>query len=238
MDERIESLSKLPAKRVETMLLELAQLRRRAKQGENVVVPLATLYLASGRAATGFVLDLGEDRRGPCVLFQLPGDDPRSPRTDVLYVEPASIEGLVVHDAGSVAHLLSFGAIDTAPGTPPPSRLELRRRAEEHARAVSDLLGAPIALEIAWEGVPDSKEAMFSLGELLADALSAVKKIAEDAFGKGELARQVKRIRLANAEAPGAKREGEVLSIFAALGSGSKGRLDRVSLIVAIGAEI
>jgi hypothetical protein len=238
MNEKQAALLKLPAKRVESILLELATIRRRANEGEKLSVPMVTLHLASGNTLVGWIIDLADDRHQPCIVMQAAGTGPRTPRLDVTYVDREGIEAITIHEASDIAHILSFGTIDAAPGAPAPTRAELISRAEELGRALSDAIGAPIAFEIAWEQMSEQKEAMYSLGEILGDTAAALKKIAEDGFGRAELARRVRRIRLESGDRARVIREDDLLRVITAITAGQKGRLDRVGLIVAIGAEI
>jgi hypothetical protein len=238
VNEKQKALLKLPPKRVESILLELAAVRRRANEGEKIAVPLVTLHLSSGRDLAGWLIDVGDDRHVPALVMQSPGSDSRSPRLDVTYLDRERVEAITVHDAADIAHVLSFGEIDGVPGAPAPTRLELARRVEELARSLAEAVGAPMTLEVAWEGISEQRDTMYSLNEVVEDTVGAIKKIAEDGFGRDELVKRVGRVRIENGDGPRVVREQDLLRIVAAFGTGRKGRLDRVSLIVAIGAEI
>lgn len=211
MTEQEKALLQLPAKPVSVILEELHAIRQRAASGEDVTVPLVTLHLHGGRDLLGWIVDLAEDRRGKAILFHSPGPDIRRPDADALYLDPAHIQAITVHNAGQVAHLLSFGRIKAPPGVPPPTKLELRRKLEALGTAVAEASGATLAFEAVLEGVGDG-EPMRELLALAVDAAEALKEVARDDVGREGLAK-LERVRVSAAAEPSVTVEGRILAV-------------------------
>jgi hypothetical protein len=209
--EQEKALLQLPAKPVSVILEELHAIRQRAAAGEDVIVPLVTLHLHGGRDLPGWIIDLAEDRRGKAVLFHSPGPDIRRPDPDALYLDPGHIQAITVHNAGQVAHLLSFGKIKAPPGVPPPTKLELRRKLEALGTAVAEATGAALAFEASLEGVADG-EPMRALLGLAVDASEALKEVARDDLGREGLAK-LKRVLVSAAAEPSVTQSGGVLAV-------------------------
>ncbi len=218
MADAATELLKVPAKPVETILEILAALRHRARTGEDVQVPLATFHLGNGHAFTGWLLSYGEERGRRTLLVRLTGPDPRWPSLDGVYLDPHAVAALTVHDLGNQAHLFSFGAVTMPPGAEAPTKLALRRSAEEASKQL--LAATGVALEIAWEGMPDTDEARYHLAALVAAARGAVEAVAADPMGKEALSRRVKKVRLTHADERGCSLAGDALEVRAALDSG------------------
>jgi hypothetical protein len=212
MDEKVQALRELGVRSVPTVLADLEHLAERAKEGEPVPQPRVTLHLRSGRDVSGIVLASGSDRRGAALLLHRTGDTGRRPGSDVLYVDPAMIEAVTVHESADVARQLA--ALE-----PPPSRLDLKRKAADTGSVLSKELGGPIVIELAWNSLPESGEPLRGVAHLLAATAAALRQVAMDGFGRVELQRLVRTVRLAPAEegltTPGVRRRGDTLVVTA-----------------------
>lgn len=219
-------LRRLPARSVGTLLADLPA-RGDGGSGE---APLVTLHLRSGRDLVGRVLRFEEERpgRGFCLLLQR-HDGSRGLGDDVAYIDAGSVEAVTVHGARRSAAALSAGAVEAPTGEPPPTRLALKRRGAEVAGGLSEAVGAPVALEIAWPTVPEASEAMHGLGGLLEDVGAALGEVVRE-FGGEALRGKAGIVRIEGGAAPGVALRDAVLVITADLGRGRPGRLDREAL--------
>lgn len=231
MTDEERALLLLPARRPASVLGALAELARRVRRGEDAAVPETTLFLRSGRALRGRLLDLAEDQGEVAAVF-------RGDAGAVFYAELPAIEGLVVHDAAEAAPVLSFGALDAAPGTPTPTRADLDARATALAEEVGEAIGRPVEVEIGWDGIPEGRDPLLSLGHVLTDARAALDQIAGDPAGRALLAARVARLRFEHGDTPSVLLDDGLLRLVASLTAAGRGRLDHVSLVVALGAEL
>jgi hypothetical protein len=231
MDPREEALRALPPHTVEELLDLLVQLRERGA-GE-VAVPLTTFHLGGGRDVTGYLLSLGRrPGRGAVATVHVPGHDRGRPAYDVAYLDPARIEAVTIHDAAAVAHVLSGGRVPppATPGVAAPTRLQLKRRTVEVAEEIGRLVGAPLAVDIAWDGIGED---LRGPERLLEDAAAVLRALAADELARAALAQQVRVVVLADGP-PGATRSGEALRLTATFDGGPLGRLAPPDLRAAI----
>lgn len=159
------ALRQIPARSVDTILGVLKTLRKRANAGEAIAIPCLHLRLRSGHQITGRLLDVTENKGEMVVLLHESDCNDRSPATHAAYFSAHDIEVLTILDAGSLAHLISFGAVVFPPGTQAPTMLALRRRAEEIATEI----GTSITLTLT----PEEDSQRFRLGQYL-EALGTV----------------------------------------------------------------
>jgi len=232
-DENLKILSKLPVKRIQTILEVLMDLRRRFNNGEDVPTPLTTIYLKSGRSFSGWLLDMAKDRKEQCLLFQIYYENRMAIDYDVVYFHPHSIDTIVIHNIPKMAHLFSFGKI-AAPQKPAPSKLELRRKSKEYARTVSGAIGVKIGYDADWKAMPRGEEVMRSLADLLSDVTGALVEIAKDKFSKEEIAKVLKKVFFGAAEEAEVSLEGDTLKIASILPSPPDKKLSRKDLREAI----
>ena len=232
-DEIQRAIDALPAKTVRAMLAELVALRVRFKKGESVVVPLVTFHLRSGRDVTGYVLDGDLESSQPSLLLQVPGDL-RQPAMDVAYVDPSDVEAVTVLSADRAVKEISFGRVQVAPGEPTPGKLEINRRLPELSKEVSTAIGKPIALDVAWEGIPDLGTARKLLSDLIEDIGSVLKEIAATEIGRDALGAKVKKVWIGDGPQPMVAQQSDTLVVTANFGRGLDGRLIRGAIRVEI----
>lgn len=233
-DEKQKALLLIPPKRIQTILDELANLRDRANKGEDVTIPLTTLHLKNGKDITGWFLGMEYDRNEQCLLFQICSSDYRSYTYDIAYLYPASIEAMTVHNAAEVAHLISFGKVAVPPGTPAPTKLELKHKARDLAEAISEALGVDVSLEVDWNVMPDYDEVFIALSTLMNDCAGVIMELASEEFARDIMAKRLQRITFVDAVEPKVKLEEGVLTISSALSGEEKGRFSRFALKEAI----
>jgi len=160
-----DALRQIPARSVGTILGVLNTLRKRANAGEAITIPCLHLRLRSGHQITGRLLDVTENKGEMVVLLHESECNDRSPATHAAYFSAHNIEALTILDAGSLAHLISFGAVVFPPGTQAPTILALRRRAGEIATEMDTTLTVDLT--------PEDDTQRFRLSEYL-EALGAV----------------------------------------------------------------
>jgi hypothetical protein len=226
--ERQHALWRLAAKSVDALLDELVALRR--ARGE-AALPRVTLHLTSGRDLAGWVLDVQSSPAGSALLVHRPGDDPRRPSDDALYLARAAVEAITVHEAGALA--LSIHSERT-----PPSRLELKRRAAELSAQVSQTVGEPVTFEISWDAVMESGPPLRSLEDLMIECAEALRGISADPLGRGALRERLRKVCFIEGPRAAAAMERDTLILCAPLGAGTPGRLDADALRGAIEASL
>jgi hypothetical protein len=191
MEPLEKALKGLEARTLEELTMRLAELAALRHKGEPVRLPKVTLHLRSGRELHGFLLELREDPRGGKALVLHPlSMDGRRPEPDATFVRPEVIEALTVHDLPSLAQ-------PPRSTTPPPTKLELRRKLAEHQAALAATLGTPLELEVDWERLPAEPEALVALQELGARAFGVLEEIAREMMGLEALRTHVRKVRLA-----------------------------------------
>jgi len=226
-----ECLAALPALTVSEVLERLVALRGRAAQNDEVKVPLATFHLRSGRDVTGWVLRRTEaSPRGSGLLIQLAAREGQG--VHAMYVDPQGIEAVTLLDVPTVAWLLTDGAVpppEDPNAEPPPSRLALKRRAEEHSQTLTIARGSGLGLEVAWDGVPESTAALRSLARVVEELAEAALALVQDPEGRAAFG-ALQLLRVANGPRAAVAREGEVLRVMANLNAGALGRFARGDL--------
>lgn len=195
-DERIITLYKLPAKRLFTVLEELKALRSRQDKGEEVVVPVITLHLKSGRDMTGVLIGMEEDRHEQCILFHLYDSMRMSPTYSVVYLNPGSIEALTLNNIADIAHQFSFGKISR----PAPTKLEMKRKLKGISDKFAEKCGKRIDFVIDWMTIPKNYESMSELDELVNDFFCVISDLTEDAIAMETITKSVNQVIFQNSK--------------------------------------
>lgn len=242
MDEREKALLEIPPKTVMELVEELVRIRHKSREEREVKVPLATFQLRSGHAVTGWVLALSTDSpRGRALTVHVPGaaffGGSRSIDYDVVYLDPHSIDTVTVHDAPRAAYLLTGGKVaapEPVDAGPAPSRLQLKRKLEALKPDVEGRLGAPVVVDISWEGMPETAETNRSLDRTLDDLMSVLQALAADELGKEALAREIRKIWIGEGQTPGVSRAGDTLVVTVNTKAGATGRLPASQLRAAV----
>ena len=178
MNEAQRLLDRLPARSVRSLLDTLLALRARARVDLDTEVPLVTLYLRNGRSLTGWIIDEAKDPNGRGLLLHSPGDVPHQPELDLHYVDPGAIDAITVIGAGAIADTLSNGVIGALPSAPPPSRLQLRQRAEAMQKSFAADLGVAAKWQFDSSALPDDLMVLAGSAHLLRETAAALRAIA------------------------------------------------------------
>ncbi|MEW5850108.1 MAG: DUF4908 domain-containing protein [Myxococcota bacterium] len=224
MNERHEALLQLVAKSVDTVLQDLVDLRRRARKGEKVTVPLVTLHLRGGRDLTGWIVDAGEDpRHGAALVFHIPGRDFRNPDDDACYLPPAAVEAITVHGAGGHALALEQGR-------PAPSQLELDQRANELSRRVSRAAGRDVVFSVDWDATPDHGEPVKVMEDIMRMTAAVLEDLSAEPVGRQAVAAKVRAVRFGQGPNARVALDGETLMVIVPVNSTGEGRLSNLDL--------
>ncbi len=203
------ALAKFPARSIETVLGQLMVLRRQANSGEQVQLPCTVFHLRSGRSMRGWLLDLDTERNEQHMLIHT-SDCTHPPKYDVSYVALRDVEAITIENAGVAAVALSFGAVPVAPGTPAPTRMALRRRAEEISASLTDI---KLALMVGLDDDTDDAT-RHTIGMVLEILGGVLMEINRDAIGSQALA-SVQSITLGVGASFVVQRDGEGIVLFA-----------------------
>jgi antitoxin component of MazEF toxin-antitoxin module len=222
--ERQRALHKVAAKSLDALIEQLLELKRTRGDGQ---LPRVTLHLASGRQVSGWLLDA----QGGQLLLHAAGEDPRQAGDDALYLPRAALEAITVHDAGALALQLDAER-------PPPSRLDLKRRAAELSAQVSQVVGEPVTFEIAWDAVMESGPPLRALEDLMLECADSLTAIGGDPLGRGALRERLRKVCFVEGPRAAAAMEGGTLIVCAHLTEGAAGRLDSAELRSAIEASL
>ncbi len=179
-----DPLLRLPAKPVNQLITEIAELQERVCAGEPIVVPEVTLRLDSGQTITGSILRVlpaSAPTDETCVLMRC--------QMDATYLSIAAIRAVTVHYSAENLHLLSGGKIKQSAGAV-PSRLDLERQ----VRSLSTQL-SPIAVTVAWDEMVTTDEAFQSLEPLIKHLTEILLAIQADSLGIAAL-QQVDRVEI------------------------------------------
>jgi hypothetical protein len=210
MDPREAALFDIVPKKVDELLSELAALRRREKGGEAVRVPFVTLHLRTGRNFTGRVIKLADDKRGgQTVLFQDTGLDLRSPRYDVVHFASTLVEAITVHDA----HTLETPPSSVLRG-PTPSKLELKRKIVALEQDLSGRMeGASLSIEIMWDTVPDSEDALVVVQDLVGETEHVLRDLLADPMGLEAIRQKLRKVAIQVGAHASSKMTGTTLTL-------------------------
>jgi len=163
----------LARRSIEHLLRDLNELRRRLSDASSR--PLLTLHLRGGTPVEGWLLDFGpdEERRepDPVALVRPRSADGRS-REDVMFVPLPEIQAVTVHEAPE------FGKHFR----PAPTRLGVRRLAEEAAQELSKQTGRKVDVDFSVEKVPESS--LQTLSDNLTVLKTTLRDLAADPVGK------------------------------------------------------
>ncbi|MCP3135950.1 hypothetical protein [Pyxidicoccus xibeiensis] len=177
------------AKGLDAVLHAALSMAGRQEAGIPLVLPRLTLSLRSGRAVSGFVKDILEDRReGRAVLLYQPRESD-TPYDDAVIIPVGTIETVTVHDVPA------FGALKRD-AVPVPSLLQLKRQLaalEARVRAATEtalVVGLAPGINA---GSADELRALAFLAERTREVLDALVK---DDVGRAALREKVKRIHL------------------------------------------
>jgi hypothetical protein len=234
MSDDQRTVRALPAQPLDDLLASCVAAQVRAARGEPVAVPRVTLHLSSGRDVVGEVINLHADRRGPTALVMVVAIARGDASPAAAYVPLSTIEAVSVHEAARHAALLSWGQV-SGPLEEAPTRLEARRRLEQHRKEASAAAG----LELTWvfnlDQVADG-EPLRGVVDLSADAVATVKAVASDELGRRALAEGVTAVSLEDGpEASVALREKRLVFV-APWARGRPARLSLKELKVAVDA--
>lgn len=231
-----QALRALPPRTVRALLHDLAGLRRRADDGEDLAIPLASLHLKSGRDVGGGVLALGGDGRDSrnAVIFHL--HDPQSHRlsTDVVYLDLDDIEAVTLHDVTAAVHLLARNWTAPPPSTSVPTRLELRRRAETFAARVREESGLTLPFVAEVGGAPTGGEALYWLGEAMSEVTGTLVELLRDDMARETLGKALQGVRFVLNRTPGVLLDATTLIVRVAADRGRDGYLSGRALRTAI----
>lgn len=225
-DERINTLYRLPAKRLHSVLEELKSLRCRQDKGEEVVVPVITLHLKSGRDMTGVLIGMEEDRHEQCILFHLYDSMRMSPTYSVVYLSPGSIEALTLNNIADIAHQFSFGKISR----PAPTKLEMKRKLKGISDKFSEKCGKHIDFVIDWMTIPKSEESMSELDELVNDFFCVISDISDEAMAMEIITKSVQQIIFQNSKNDFVSLINDSLTVSTNMEAEPSGRLTRQQL--------
>lgn len=237
LNDKEKGLFRLPARSVDDLLGDMLRARKRWLEGDEVAVPRASFHLRSGRDVTGSIVDLQTDPHGRRTVLVHRSDGDHEGSWNACYFDASLVEAITLYDAPAAAHIVSEGKVaGTLPpppdGTPPPTRLEIKRMMADRARLLSALLGNELVFDVAWDRAPESGEALRVVSGLITDTADAVREIAGDELGKQAL-QKLRKVWFGEG-GRAVLREGETLVVVARFAFGAEGRLAKAELKSAI----
>lgn len=170
------------ARDTEQLLEELGELGRRFRKGEQVKRPRVTLWLASGREASGLVLDVHQNRSGArTVMLQLVGKS-----NDVLLLPTQHLQAVTLHDV-EPAEIVE----------PPPPSASSPLMIKRHARAVEQRLGQILGRPFELAVVPtEDAGQLLALEHALTKLEPVLVGLTADTVGKEAFVAAVKQLAL------------------------------------------
>ena len=211
--EMIKRLFKLPPKKIITILGELRDLRKRFDNGEDVVIPIISLHLKSGREYIGMLIDMEEENREQCIIFHLYDPGRKSPTYDVMYLNPRSIATLTLHNVAEIAHQFAFGSIPL----PAPTKMEITRKAKDFGNRISEKTGVNIKFDFDWDTIKINDQSMSTLFRILRDCNSIILQLLDDETAREIISGSVETILLVISDKTSASLEEGVLKLSAGL---------------------
>ena len=191
---------------VDATLYVLQRLAWRQQAGIPVVLPRMSLLMRSGRAVTGVLREILEDRReGRNVLVWVPRES-GMPYDDLIIVPVNTIEAISVHDAPA------FGSL-RRDAPPTPSLLELRRRLTALEKHLRGQLENTVRVGLGAGVQATSAKELRALGFLADRAREVLEALAKDKVGKAALREKVQSIQLSVAEDKGVSVTGSTLEL-------------------------
>lgn len=182
-------------KGVDAALYAVLRIAGRQQAGIPLVLPRVTLSLRSGRAVSGFVKEMLEDRReGRAVLLYVPAES-GIPYDEAVIIPVGVIETL------SILDVPSFGMLQRDAATV-PSLLQLRRQLAAVEARVRTATESSIALGLGPGVDATSAEELRALGFLAERTREVLEALLKDDLGRAALREKVQRIHLRTATSP------------------------------------
>jgi hypothetical protein len=179
-----------------TVLQMLANARDQYRHGAELDLPSVSVHIRSGKEFSGYVLNLGSSGQSQILLLEISEEGVRYPQPKVAYIAVNDIDAVEVADAAKFAQLLSFGEANLVPQTPPPTRLDIKRKLTRASALVGDLVKAPVAFDVDWESIPQNNEYLRQLANSISDVTCTLGYLADDLFNRAEIAKKVRTVRL------------------------------------------
>ncbi|WP_211194321.1 hypothetical protein [Pyxidicoccus fallax] len=177
------------AKGVNAALYAVLRLAGRQQAGIPLLLPRVTLSLRSGRAVSGFVKEMLEDRHeGRSVLLY-------SPRENGIPYDEATLIPVGIIETLSILDVPAFGTLQRDAAAV-PSVLQLRRQLAQMESRVRAATEASIALGLASGVNASSADELRALGFLAERTREVLEALVKDDLGRAALREKVKRIHL------------------------------------------
>ena len=234
MNRQEQALYGVPIKTPRVLLERLDALARRREAGEDIPLPVIVLHLPGGRDLKGSVVRLFKDApRENVLLLHVVGENLHQPRYDLAYLDPDRVEAITVLDANESATALGSGALpEPKSSEPPPSRLEVLRKMDEMATALTSTSGwsfQPL-VDPAPEQGPQWRQ-VAALGE---QTFAVLGDILRDTLAVDTLKKLVQKVRFSSAPMPAVAVGAGTLDIKTNFEKGFEGRLSTSALKAAI----
>lgn len=192
-----DPLDKIPLRDCKTVLTELANLRLRYCRGEDVKFPRVVLHLRSGKDLYGFVVKLGVFDQSTMVELALLEAGERFNEPSMAFVNVANVDAVSILQVGQLRHYLSFGETPQPDVAAAPTKLDIKRKAVRFSAILTELIGAPITVEVDWAGITETDQCLRNLAGLMSDADGELAGLCDVAFNRAEMSRKVHTITFA-----------------------------------------
>lgn len=187
-DDPLRAFLEWGAKGVDGVLAAVERIAARQQAGIPLVLPRLTLSLRSGRAVSGFVREVMEDRReGRAVLLYIPRES-GIPCDEAVIIPVGTIETV------SILDVPAFGALEREAQAVPPL-LQVRRQLSTLEASVRAATGASLSLGLA-PGAGGTADELRALGFLAERTREALETLVKDELVRAALREQVQRIHL------------------------------------------
>ena len=183
-----EAFWQLPGKKTSDILKKLYEVRLQSEE-QDIEIPMITLHLISGRDVTGYLIQRTMDTNSISLVLHT-----KSSHMNAFYVEERQVEAVTIHDIENFTHHFSFGKFWFAPGFPPPTRLDIKKKIAEYHKQLQTILDKDLSVKVLGKGMPEEGDPLRLLDRAICDTISTVKKIAKDDFGKSLIYKDIEKI--------------------------------------------
>jgi len=218
----LDSLYTLQYEEISRILSRVHWLRSQMDKNKSIKIPWISVYLDTGHAFEGEIIDFRTDRHGNSGILLY-----REKKMNLTYIPVKSIQAVTINTLGfndkeeveatsELIRALSFGNIKVSPAKK-PGRLVVKRKAHALGETLSQKFGSDLSVSVAWDDLPNTDETMASIHMLLDDIEAVFNEFLSDEALRQTLKKKIGSIAIKVAQKIGGSLEGNTLEIYAVL---------------------
>lgn len=221
---RKEPLTTARAMTISEVLKRLEEIRRRFNSGEDIAIPKITLDYEGG-SVSGWIIGL--DEPGETVVMQAYDSNTRFASPQLCFIKRDEINAIKVFNADSDEVMSALYEEWQSRRTPPPTRLEIKRRMANFSTFLFEKTGTKAEYETAFDSLPESDQALCTLASLMNVVTSTLVDLSSQ---NAETSGRIKKVIFAHGGQPRVTLSSGALSITGDLQQHPLGGMSRATL--------